>query len=126
MASRPTGIGVDLVDLRRVRRFLQDHPKSFFRLLSPVEKKLWSARKPTALDFARLFAAKEAFFKALGGSWMGLEGFERFEVSCSRRSRFTVQSLPSGKCGEGRFFRVPNAVGAEVICWKNSDALAPS
>ena len=123
---RPAGIGIDVVDLTRARRFLKDHPKSFFRLLAPAEKKRWHAKKPNARDFAKMFAAKEAFFKALGGAWMGLEGFRRMEVSYSRQGRFKVQSLPSGKLGEGRFFRAPNAVGAEVICWKHAHALASS
>ena len=133
---RPSGIGIDCVDLTRARRFLKDHPKSFARLLSPLEKKRWKSKSPSALSFAKLFAAKEAFFKALDGVWMGLEGFARLEVSCFPKGRFKVQSLPSvsnnpggfpaGKWGKGRFFKVPGGMAAEVICWKNSDALASS
>ena len=73
------------------------------------------------LLFAKLLAAKEAFFKALGGSWMGLEGFQSIEIRLEAHNHFRVQSSLSGfrppMKAEGQFFQDRERVGAQVILW---------
>lgn len=123
MPVRVKGIGVDLVSLARARRFLERHPaKAFRRLLTASEKKRFPANRLTPAAFARLFAAKEAFFKAVGESWMGLEGFGAIEIKSFPRGRFRVQSsrfLDRPGHAEGRFFGTREFVGAQVILWEN-------
>ncbi|MCR3906509.1 holo-ACP synthase [Peloplasma aerotolerans] len=60
------GIGIDLVDLNRIKELLSD--RFIDRILSPEEKKLYEniAAENTKLSFiGGRFAAKEALFKAI-------------------------------------------------------------
>src|SRR5438874_124528 len=102
---RLRGIGIDLVSVPRMRRFLKEHGKKAVRLLDPAQ----SSRKVSAAHLARIFAAKEAFFKALGRSWMGMEGFKDIQVQGSPQGAFRVQCpfLPKGAQVSGRFFSGP-------------------
>ena len=61
------GIGTDIVAIERIRRALERHPEKFARkILSDLELRA-CARMPDAAPYAaKRFAAKEAFFKALG------------------------------------------------------------
>ena len=116
------GVGIDLVDLSRSGRFLRTHRKrAYERLLTSKEKMEIGQKRISPLEFSKRFAAKEAFFKALGSSWMGLEGFGGIEVKCLSHDRFRVKSLASSAFpnaeGEGRFFRFQKWVGAQVILW---------
>ena len=69
------GVGVDLVSRHRVRQFLSRH-RDYVRerFLTASERR--SFKNLSLQDFAEIFTAKEAFFKACGESWMGLEGFQ--------------------------------------------------
>jgi phosphopantetheine--protein transferase-like protein len=114
------GLGIDLISLRRVQRFLKDHSlNTVRRLFSPLEIK--KRGKISPLYFAKMFAAKEAFFKALGTSVMGIEGFRKIAVTLLEKDRFNVQmSLSPGRNTEaqGSFFRCGDFVGAQVLLWK--------
>lgn len=61
------GIGVDLVDLNRIERLLNEYGERFAeRVLAPIELEAYQAStRPTAF-LANRFAAKEALSKALG------------------------------------------------------------
>lgn len=118
------GVGVDLVNVARVRRFLDRHSsKKISRLLSPAEKKRYQKRKLSAPAFAKLFAAKEAFFKTLGMPWMGLEGFSCMEVKPASGGTFSVKAVSgpfaekTPRSAQGCFFRAGNLLGAQVIRW---------
>lgn len=71
-----TGIGVDLVDLKRFEQTIEKNPKLIERLFHPVE------RGYTTNQLAGSFAAKEAVVKALGSS----EGLSWQEISVVRDS----------------------------------------
>jgi len=61
------GVGVDLLDARRVERICESHPDRFAkRLLSQGEWNWWVARGRVNKDLAKQFAAKEAVAKSLG------------------------------------------------------------
>ncbi len=61
------GIGVDIVDVSRFERFLAEGKDAIFqRLFTPGENEYCRARKKSAQHYAIRFAAKEAFFKAIG------------------------------------------------------------
>lgn len=62
------GLGVDLVEVERMRVLLDRQKDQLDRLFSKSEIKYCSARKDPAPHFAARFAAKEAFLKALGGN----------------------------------------------------------
>ncbi len=108
--------------LSRARQFLkQNGVESVMRLFSKSEIAALRGKRLTPHTFAKLFSAKEAFFKATGGSWMGMEGFSGIEVKCLSRDRFKVHSYAGkqvrGKA-EGNFLRGRGWIGARLIFWK--------
>ena len=139
------GIGIDLLNLSKVKRLFHGHKKQAFQnLFTPSEQKILSQRpssQPSSrgrrgnkfsplpqgegqgegrmiLRAARLLAAKEAFFKASSLTWMGPDGFKDIEVKCFPGSRFQVQSLIAPVSGKGCFFEREQLVGAQVIVWR--------
>jgi release factor glutamine methyltransferase len=68
IAGRVLAVGVDLVDVDRVRAALQRFPARFSeRILSPAEAAYCLSRPDPAPHIAARFAAKEAVIKCLGG-----------------------------------------------------------
>jgi holo-[acyl-carrier protein] synthase len=64
------GMGVDIVDIRRVRGILERQGNRFVRRVFTVaEQDYCRAHRDPAPYFAARFAAKEALFKALGTGW---------------------------------------------------------
>ena len=115
------GVGVDLVQLSRAEKFLkQNRSPSVMRLFSKPEIAALRGKKLTPRIFAKFFSAKEAFFKASGGAWMGIEGFSNIDVKCLSRDRFKVRSFAGKKmkAAEGNFFRGRGWVGARLVLWK--------
>ena len=116
------GVGVDLMPLSRARKFLkQNGVDSVMRLFSKSEIAALRGKRLTPQVFAKFFSAKEAFFKASGGAWMGMEGFSNIEVRCLPRDRFKVHSFAGkeirGKA-EGSFLHGRGWVGARLVFWK--------
>ena len=63
------GIGTDIVSIERIRAALGRHDERFARkVLSDTELEKFGSLKDGATYVAKRFAAKEAFFKALGAS----------------------------------------------------------
>jgi len=60
------GIGIDLIEVERVKKALDEHPRFSDRVFTPEEIRYSSGKKNAAQHLAARFAAKEAFFKALG------------------------------------------------------------
>jgi len=64
------GIGVDIVDIRRVRGILERQGERFVRrVFTDAERDYCRAHRDPSAYFAARFAAKEALFKALGTGW---------------------------------------------------------
>ncbi len=115
-----TGIGIDILNLSKVKRLLRPpSQKKLLRLFTPLERKKLSGKK--SVQWAgRFLAAKEAFFKASGLNWMSPDTFKDIEVRCSQGSRFQVKSLArlEHPAGDGCFFERDGFVGAQVVVWK--------
>lgn len=116
------GIGVDLVSRARVKEFLSRHADYVRnRFLNFSERR--QAKCLSLEGFAELFAAKEAFFKACGEAWMGLEGFQSMRIKRRCGDYFQMEWRP-GRCrrtvyrGEGYFFRSGDLVGAQAMIWR--------
>lgn len=61
-----TGIGVDLVDIRRIDRMIMRFGDQFLdRYFTPDEKNFCFLRSRSPESFAKMFAIKEATFKAI-------------------------------------------------------------
>lgn len=64
----PASVGVDLVDVGRIRQVIARHPERFARkVLSESETAYCFSRPDPAPHIAARFAAKEAVIKCLGG-----------------------------------------------------------
>lgn len=63
------GIGIDIVEVRRISRALQGGDKMANRVFTEDELEYCRARKNQFQHFAGRFAAKEAALKALGTGW---------------------------------------------------------
>ena len=63
------GIGVDIVEIERIRRTLSKNRNMVNRVFSVEEIDYCSNRKKSYQHFAVRFAAKEAALKALGVGW---------------------------------------------------------
>jgi holo-[acyl-carrier protein] synthase len=64
--KRVTRVGVDLIEIARVRRALERYPRFRDRCFSDAERAYCESRPNPAESYAGRFAAKEAVGKALG------------------------------------------------------------
>ena len=67
-----TGLGVDIVEIERMREALERRPKMKERLFSAEERAYCDKRSRPEVHYALRFAAKEAVLKALGTGFSGM------------------------------------------------------
>jgi holo-[acyl-carrier protein] synthase len=66
------GIGLDVIEIHRIREVLERQQDRFRnRVFTAGEQKYCDAHRDPAPHYAVRFAAKEALFKALGTGWSG-------------------------------------------------------
>ncbi len=92
-----TGLGVDIVEIDRMRKALERHPGMKERLFSADERAYCEKRSRPEVHYALRFAAKEAVLKALGTGFAGMR-FTDVEVTRENSGR-PVPRL-SGKAAE--------------------------
>jgi holo-[acyl-carrier protein] synthase len=92
-----TGLGVDIVEIDRMRKALERHPGMKERLFSAEERAYCDKRSRPEVHYALRFAAKEAVLKALGTGFAGMR-FKDVEVVRENTGR-PVPRL-SGKAAE--------------------------
>jgi holo-[acyl-carrier protein] synthase len=103
------GTGVDIVEIARFERFLQEGNDGLFqRLFTPLETEYCSSRKRSAQHYALRFAAKESFLKALGTglrdglSWKEIEvvndALGKPELRLSGRARELFEKAGLASC----------------------------
>lgn len=75
-------IGIDIIEVRRIRETLARTPRFIERVFTTQEQDYCANRGPAvcAQHFAARFAAKEAAFKALGTGWSGGVGWQEVEI----------------------------------------------
>ena len=79
--SAPTSVGIDLIDIERVRRALSDHGERFLdHLLGDTERQLIATRHDKEQFLAGRFAAKEAAIKALGKYLSKRPAFQAMQI----------------------------------------------
>lgn len=84
------GVGVDVCEVGRLRRALA---RAGFRrrVFSETEARYCDRRAHPEIHFAARFAAKEAYFKALGTGWSGGIGWRDVSVRARRAGRPTLR-----------------------------------
>lgn len=81
-----TGLGVDIVEIDRMRLALERTPRMRERLFSADERAYCDSRRKPEIHYAMRFAAKEAVLKALGTGFSGMR-FTDVEVGRDDRGR---------------------------------------
>ena len=92
-----TGLGVDIVEIGRMRDALARRPRMKERIFSEEERAYCEKRNRPEIHYAMRFAAKEAVLKALGTGFSGVR-FRDVEVLRDERGR-PVPKL-SGRAAE--------------------------
>jgi holo-[acyl-carrier protein] synthase len=92
------GIGIDLIEVDRVRHNVEGDRGFRERVFSPDEIAYCERLHDPAQHFAARFAAKEAFFKALGTGWR--DGLEFTDVELVNDELGKPELRLSGLCAE--------------------------
>ena len=91
------GVGVDMVDSRRIAKSLDRFGDRFInRIFTDSEQQAADNRRDRTLYFAKRFAAKEAIYKALSGA--GLTGLGWREADISNNGRGAPDVTLTGLC----------------------------
>lgn len=89
------GIGVDIVEIARMERIIQQTPGFFPRMFTDEERRYCETSARPAAHYACRFAAREAVLKALGVGF-GQEGVGRRDVSVARDANGRPVAVLSG------------------------------
>lgn len=81
------GLGVDIVEIARMRAILERTPNFRIRVYSEDERAYCDATATPEVHYATRFAAKEAVLKALGTGFSGGIGFRDVEVRRTTKGR---------------------------------------
>lgn len=60
------GLGIDIVEIERIKRALERHPRLLQKIFTPQEEAYCLAKPRPEVSLAARWAAKEAVFKVLG------------------------------------------------------------
>ena len=86
ISSPVAGLGVDIIEVKRMEKAMNRTPRILVRVFSETERLYaWQKTRP-AVHFALFFAAKEAVLKALGTGFTGM-AFTDVEVDHDRFGR---------------------------------------
>lgn len=91
------GLGVDIVEIARMRDALARHPRMKERCFSAEERAYCDKRSRPEVHYALRFAAKEAVLKALG---TGFSGMRFTDVAVVRDPRGRPVPVLGGKAAE--------------------------
>jgi holo-[acyl-carrier protein] synthase len=91
------GIGIDLVDLGRMRKVLARRPSLAERVFTPTERVDAARLADPARSYAGRFAAKEAVMKALG---VGLGALDWWDVETCRLGSGRPQLAVRGRAAD--------------------------
>ncbi len=81
------GLGVDIVEVERMRRILERSPRFKMRVFSEAERDYCESKVNPATHYALRFAAKEAVLKALGCGFGAGIGFTDVTVENDEQGR---------------------------------------
>jgi holo-[acyl-carrier protein] synthase len=98
-----TGLGIDLLEIERLERALERHPRLAERVFTVAERDYAAARARPARHLAARFAAKEAVVKALGLS--GGFGLRDIEVVAGEPPTIRLSGR-AAEAGDGLDVRV--------------------
>lgn len=94
------GMGVDIVDVARLERLLEQWPRMAGRLFTDAERSYASRRHHPAEHLAARYAAKEATFKALGTGWPAIRWHDVEVVPTERGPRLALAGAAAELAGD--------------------------
>ncbi|MGC6511615.1 MAG: holo-ACP synthase [Parvibaculales bacterium] len=115
------GVGTDMVDVTRIATALEEHKQQFKnRVFTRSEQDYAEARPDPAAAYAKRFAAKEAFAKALGVGLKGLgaghdKGVSFTEIEVSNTELGKPELTVSGSALDVLSEQVRAASGGEGV-----------
>lgn len=74
------GVGTDIIEVKRIKKLIEKNTRFRDRVFTRKEIQYCEQKKNRAHSYAARFAAKEAFFKALGTGWRKGVTFKDVEV----------------------------------------------
>ncbi len=111
-------IGVDVVDIDRMRRIVDRQPRFVDRVFTPSERSYSQQAVDSAERFAARFAAKEAGLKALG---VGLGGADFVDLAVDKRASGEPVLIVSGRAAERA---EALGIGSWLLTLSHSDTVA--
>jgi|TARA_B100001093_G_scaffold86752_1_gene78560 holo-[acyl-carrier protein] synthase len=87
------GIGVDLIKIKRIKKLLKSKKNSKKRLFTIHENKISRRIRNKEMYFAKRFAAKEAFSKALGTGISDGLNFNEIETFSNNKGKPSLKIL---------------------------------
>ena len=92
------GIGIDIVEIKRIEGLLKRYGETFLRrVFLPEEIAYCGSKKYPAQHYAARLAVKEAVFKAFGEGWTEKIGWKDIKVKRSQKGQPAVELLGKGK-----------------------------
>jgi holo-[acyl-carrier protein] synthase len=95
-----SGLGIDLLEIRRLERALERYPRLAERVFTAAERDYAAARARPGRHLAARFAAKEAVVKALGLS--GGFGLREIEVLAGEPPLVSLSGRAAEAAGDER------------------------
>ena len=74
------GTGIDIIEVERVEKQISKNNGFREKIFTEKEIKYCESKKNNSQHYAARFAAKEAFFKAIGTGWRGGMAFNEIEI----------------------------------------------
>ena len=93
------GIGIDIIEVQRVKKIAEKNPKLLQRIFTSREINYCLKKRNKYQHLAARFAAKEAFFKAIGEriSWTDVELFNlpsgKPQLKIKSKERFPFEEI---------------------------------
>lgn len=121
MPAKSYSVGIDIISIHRVEKLLKKSRKSSFGKYLSVQEQAQSPKnfRKLSVYWAKIWAAKEAFFKA-NHLIFGLDALSEWTVLFKKKNQFSVMPAKSRLNGpqlvSGSFFQAGHLVGAQVIC----------
>jgi len=92
------GIGIDIIEVKRVEKLLEKRGESFLnRVFLPEEIEYCREKSYPAQHYAARLAVKEAVMKAFGEGWTEKIGWKDIRVTRTQKGQPGVELLDKGK-----------------------------
>ena len=104
------GIGTDIVEISRIKKLLNKNKKFINRIFSVNEIKYCESRSNKIASYAKRFAAKEAFSKALGTGISNGISFNEISINNNKNGAPFIELLGKTKIITKKLIKKKNKI----------------